>query len=226
MNTEKNYTMWLWAFVGVVLLGAVAAMIKLSYTASLTPNPAVQTVDIASSIVASDFVRNNPTASTTLVEYGDYQCPACGAYHSALKQIEKELGGKFRFIFRDSPLQQHPNARLAAQAAHAAGNQGKFWEMHDMIYETQRDWSEKNKTEAVAIFTSFAAKLKLDADKFSKDLFNNAIIDKIEASFDQGVGFGVDSTPTFFLNNVKLSPQSFADFRDAIANAANATSTR
>lgn len=216
MKQEQNYTIWLWVFVGVVLIGVVAAMVKLaSVTDSGTPNPA-QTVNILPSVSSTDWIRGNPNASTTLIEYGDFQCPACATFHTALLSIEKELGDNLRVIFRHFPLQQHANARIAAQATEAAGKQGKFWEMHDMIFEHQRDWSAKSKTDAIAIFSGYAQKLKLNIDTFGKDINDKAIIDKIEANFDQGVGFGVESTPTFFLNNTKLSPRSFAEFRDAI----------
>ncbi len=226
MKQEQNYTIWLWVFVGVVLVGVVAAMVKLaSVTNSGTPNP-VQTVNILPSVSSSDWIRGNPNASTTLIEYGDFQCPACATFHTVVLSIEKELGDNLRVIFRHFPLQQHANARIAAQAAEAAGKQDKFWEMHDMIYEHQRDWSEKSKTDAIAIFAGYAQKLKLNIDTFGKDINDNAIIDKIEDSFDQGVGFGVDSTPSFFLNNTKLSPRSYGEFRDAIFAAAGmSTST-
>ncbi len=225
MKQEQNYTIWLWVFVGVVLIGVVAAMVKLaSVTGAGTP-VAVQTVNILPSIDSSDWIRGNPNASTTLIEYGDFQCPACATFHSVVLAIEKELGDNLRVIFRHFPLQQHANARSAAQAAEAAGKQGKFWEMHDMIYEGQREWSEKSKTDAIAIFAGYAQKLKLNIDTFGKDMNDNTIIDKIEANFDQGVGFGVDSTPTFFLNNTKMSPRSYGEFRDAIFTAAGMSTT-
>ncbi len=225
MKQEQNYTIWLWVFVGIVLIGVVAAMVKLaSVTNSGAPTP-VQTVNILPSVSSADWIRGNPNASTTLIEYGDFQCPACATFHSVVLAIEKELGSNLRVIFRHFPLQQHTNARSAAQAAEAAGKQGKFWEMHDMIYEHQRDWSEKSKTEAIAVFAGYAQKLKLNIDTFGKDMNDNAIIDKIEANFDQGVGFGVDSTPSFFLNNTRLTPRSYAEFRDAIFAAASMSTT-
>lgn len=225
MKQEQNYTIWLWVFVGVVLIGVVAAMVKLaSVTNSGTP-AAVQTVNILPTVSSADWIRGNPNASTTLIEYGDFQCPACATFHSILLGIEKELGSNLRVIFRHFPLQQHANAIPAALAAEAAGKQGKFWEMHDMIYEGQRDWSLKSKTDAIATFAGYAQKLKLDIDTFGKDMNDDKLVDKIEDNFDQGVGFGVDSTPTFFLNNTKLVVRSYSEFRDAIYAAAGMSTT-
>lgn len=225
MKQEQNYTIWLWVFVGVVLVGVVAAMVKLaSVTGAGTP-VAVQTVNILPSVSPADWIRGNPNAATTLIEYGDFQCPACATFHSVVLAIEKELGDNLRVIFRHFPLQQHANARSAAQAAEAAGKQGKFWEMHDMIYEGQREWSEKSKTDAIAVFAGYAQKLKLNIDTFGKDMNDETIIDKIENNFDQGVGFGVDSTPTFFLNNTRMSPRSYSEFRDAIFAATGMSTT-
>jgi len=225
MKQEQNYTIWLWVFVGVVLIGVVAAMVKLASVTQSGTTPVAQTVNILPTVSSADWIRGNPNASTTLIEYGDFQCPACATFHSVILSIEKELGDNLRVIFRHFPLQQHANARSAAQATEAAGKQGKFWEMHDMIYENQREWSAKNKTDAIAVFAGYAQKLKLNIDAFGKDMNDNAIIDKIEANFDQGVGFGVDSTPTFFLNNTKISPRSYAEFRDMIFVAASVSTS-
>ncbi|MEI6346294.1 MAG: thioredoxin domain-containing protein [bacterium] len=225
MKQEQNYTIWLWVFVGVVLIGVVAAMVKLASVTQSGTTPVVQTVNILPTVSSADWILGNPNASTTLVEYGDFQCPACGVFSSVVNSIQKELGPNLRVIFRHFPLQQHANARTAAQAAEAAGKQGKFWEMHDMIYEHQRDWSEKSKTDAIAVFAGYAQKLKLNIDTFGKDMNDGKLVDKIEASFDQGVSFGVDSTPTFFLNNTKLSPRSYAEFRNAIFAAAGVSTS-
>ncbi len=225
MKQEQNYTAWLWVFVGVVLIGAVVAMVKLASVTQSGPVPVVQAVNILPTVSSADWIRGNPQATTTLIEYGDFQCPACANFHSVLLSIEKELGSNLRVVFRHFPLQQHANARIAAQAAEAAGKQGKFWEMHDMIYEHQRDWSLKSRTDAIALFVQYAQKLKLNIDAFNKDINDNAAIDKIEASFDQGVSFGVDSTPTFFLNNTKLTARSYGEFREAILVAAGMSTT-
>ena len=149
MKQEQNYTIWLWVFVGVVLIGVVAAMVKLASVTQSGTTPVVQTANILPTVSSADWIRGNPNASTTLIEYGDFQCPACATFHSILLPIEKELGSNLRVIFRHFPLQQHANARIAAQATEAAGKQSKFWEMHDMIYEGQRNWSAKSKTEAL-----------------------------------------------------------------------------
>lgn len=226
MNKEQtnDYRGWLWTFVGVILVASVIAMIRLAQTN--TPTAPVQTVKILSSVTKDDWARGNLTASTTIIEYGDFQCPGCASYFPIVKEIEKQYGSKFRFIFRHFPLQQHPNARLAAQASEAAGKQGKFWEMYEMLYSKQNEWAEKPNKDAAVIFTSYAEKLGLKSDQFKTDLYDSASIDKIEKSFDQGVGFGVDGTPTFFINDTRVPPmRTFAEFKTYIINAVASSTT-
>lgn len=151
------------------------------------------------------MTEGTPSAKVTMVEFGDFQCPACGAVHPAVKQIVSEYKDKVYFVFRNFPLPMHPNAPLAAQAAYAAGQQGKFWEMHDKLYESQDEWSEKPSGQAKDILTSFAKDLGLDMTKFESDLTKNAGNTKIQKDQNDGYQLGVDSTPTFYINGTKFS---------------------
>jgi protein-disulfide isomerase len=145
-----------------------------------------------------DQQTGNLQAKVTLVEYGDYQCPHCGHAHPLLKQLLKEMGTELRFVFRNFPLQEaHPAAYMAALAAEAAGQQGKFWEMHDTIFENQQNLHGH-------AFIDFAESLKLNLEQFARDWKSDEIQGKVEADFESGIRSGVNGTPTFFVNNEKL----------------------
>ncbi len=137
--------------------------------------------------------------SIVLVEFGDYQCSYCGKAYPLIKKLIAEEGSHFRFVFRNFPLQEsHPAAYMAALAAEAAGTQGKFWLMHDLIFENQRNLSADT-------LLDLAASLELDLHRFAADWKNPAIKDKVEADFESGLRSGVNGTPTFFVNNERLS---------------------
>ena len=143
------------------------------------------------------------SAKVVLVEFGDFQCPACAQAHPITKQFIEEYGDKLQFVFRNFPLPLHKNAVVAAQAAEAAGDQGKYWEMYDMLYVNQDAWSESN--DALKIFTTYAEQLGLDVAKFRDTISKKKHIDKINADTDDGIKLGVNSTPTFFINGEKQS---------------------
>ncbi len=142
------------------------------------------------------------SAKVTIVEFGDYQCPACRLAHPVVKQILEEYKGKVYFVFRNFPLPMHQNAQLGATAALAAGAQGKFWEMYDILYENQEEWGESAK--AKDLIKEYAADLKLDTAVFSQAL--DAQIGKavIQKDRDDGYQLAVNSTPTFYINGDKV----------------------
>ncbi len=149
----------------------------------------------------ADHVFNNTKSEVVLIEYGDFQCPGCGAAYPNLNTLLETYGDKISFVFRNFPLTSiHPNARAAAAAAEAAGLQGKYWEMHDYLYENQSDWSNLDAKERTGAFKQYAQGLGLDATKFEKDIASSNVNQKI--SFDQSLGTNakVNSTPTFILN--------------------------
>ncbi len=168
-------------------------------------------------VTAADWTRGGTeTAPATLVEYGDFQCPACGAYYPLVKQLEADFGPSVRMVFRHMPLWDlHPNALPAGLAAEAAGKQGKFWEMADMLYEKQKDWSTL--PSAKATFETYAETLGLDKAKFTADMEDKALLEKIQNSRKEGVQRGVQGTPTFYLNGKKLeNPQSYEAFKGLV----------
>lgn len=177
---------------------------------------------LSQQVSSADWARGNPSAKVALVEYVDFQCPACAQYHPIVKQLKEEFGTQVAFVVRHFPLSQvHPNAKPAARAAEAAGLQGKFWEMHDLLFERQSEWAPK--PSARGIFVSYAKELGLNTDQFEKDMNRDDIEDKIETQYGAGVASGVNATPTFFLNGAKLTnPGSLDMFRNMLTEAITA----
>lgn len=141
-----------------------------------------------------DHIQGPPTATVTLVEYADYECPYCGQAHEILVDLSPLLEGRARLVFRNFPLAQiHPHAQRAAEAAEAAGAQGMFWEMHDTLFENQQELDD----EALA---SYAVELGLDLSRFTRELAAGTFAGRVREDFLSGVRSGVNGTPTFFIN--------------------------
>ncbi len=146
---------------------------------------------------AGDHVQRSNEAQVTLVEYGDYECPYCGEAHQIVKRLQKKMDGDLRLVFRNFPLTEiHPHALAAAQAAEAAGLQSRFWEMHDLLYENQDTLEDED-------LITFARKLKLDVERFRRDLSSNEVTTKLQEDFSSGIRSGVNGTPTFYINGVR-----------------------
>ena len=157
-----------------------------------------------------DHSQGSTDARIVLVEYGDYQCPYCGAAYPVVKQIQKELGQRLRFIFRNFPLtNMHPQAHWAAESAEAASAQGKFWEMHDFLYENQKYLGDE------AHFARYEAKLHLDVSRIAREVAESAYSARIEEDFSSGVRSGVNGTPTFFINGTRYD--GAADLRPMVS---------
>ena len=145
-----------------------------------------------------DHIQGDLRTILTLVEYGDYQCPFCGAAYPEVKKVQKELGSKLRFVFRNFPLTNvHEFAMVAAETAEAAGAQGKFWEMHDFLYEHQRTLGDHS------VAPAQAKKLGLDTQKFEREISQHVYQKRIKDDFIGGVRSGVNGTPTFYVNGVR-----------------------
>lgn len=148
-------------------------------------------------------------APVTLEEFGDFECPPCGMLHPELKQIEHEYGQRVRIIFRELPLvPTHQHALAAARAAEAAGLQGRFWEMHDLLYENQKAWHAA--FDVRPIFESYAMRIGLDVERFKRDLSNEVVERRIFLDGKRAHSLGVEGTPTVFLNGRELSFESLA----------------
>jgi protein-disulfide isomerase len=145
--------------------------------------------------VNADDHREGPDdAPVTLVEYGDYECPHCGHAYPIVKLLQKKFGDRLRFVFRNFPLRQtHPFAEAAAETAEFAGAHRKFWEMHDLLFENQRELSQE-------LFPTLARRLKLNPTDLVESLAGGEFAERVQADFSSGVRSGVNGTPTFFIN--------------------------
>lgn len=159
----------------------------------------------------SNHVEGNTSSKVTLVEYGDYECPVCGSYYPVVKQVAAKYNTQIAFQFRNLPLSQvHQFAFASARAAEAASLQGKFWEMHDALYEGQTTWAQSQNPNTY--FTQYAQQLGLDMTKYQQDFASSAVNDTINADISAFKATGnQEATPTFFLNGKKLEPTQLTD---------------
>ena len=196
------------------LLGAAAVIglivfFKFAFTPTGENNDPVMT-----QVAADDWVKGASESANLLVEYADFQCPACAEYYPIVKRLGEERTD-VRIAYRHLPLRTiHTNAQLAAQAAEAAGIQEKFWEMHNTLYENQTEWAEQK--EPTEQFVLYAESLALDTDQFRADLTSDAVKQKVDSAYDNAVRFGIDSTPTFFLNGKRVQPRNYDGFVDLL----------
>jgi protein-disulfide isomerase len=173
-----------------------------------------------SNVAASNHVDGPDDAKVTLLEYGDFQCPACGTFYPLVEKIREEYGDRIKFQFRNYPLVQiHPNAFIASRAAEAAEKQGKFFEMYNLLYKNQQSWTSSSN--AGPIFEGYAQQLNLNAEQFKTDMESAGVADIINADVRAGQEAGVNSTPTFFINGKKIdkNPTSEEAFKKLIDDA-------
>jgi len=206
----------LWLLVALIIAGGIFGMVKLASRPASETGPVIS-VDVVNT---EDWVKGSRDAKVVLIEYSDFQCPACAFYYPILKKLAEEFGGKLAIAYRHFPLPNHQNAKSAAYAAEAAGRQGKFWEMHDIIFDNQNKW--KDKRNADEVFTDYAQGLNLNIDQFKADFASNEIRKKVGSAYQNSIKLGLNSTPTFFLNGKKLAnPRNYEEFRDIILQTIN-----
>ena len=192
--------------IAVVLLVAitVAWALMRSQPASPPINPAETSTAVIAPGADPPHVRGEASAPVTIEEFGDFQCPPCGALYPELKKVEHEYGSRLRVIFREFPLvPMHAHAGWAARSAEAAGIQGRFWEMHDKLYENQKAWTDL--PDARPVFTGYAKSLGLDMERFARDLEGEAVDRRIFLDGKRAHALGIVSTPTLFLNGREVS---------------------
>ena len=144
-----------------------------------------------------DHIQGPAEAAVTLVEYGDYECPYCGAAYPIVKEVQARMGERLRFVFRNFPITtSHPHAEQAAESAEAAAAQERFWEMHDVLYENQRHLEDED-------LRTYAEQLGLDVERFASELAEHAHAARVREDFMSGVRSGVNGTPTFYINGLR-----------------------
>jgi protein-disulfide isomerase len=148
-------------------------------------------------VTSQDHIQGLEDAQLTLVEYGDYECPSCGSAYPIVKRVQRHFGKQLRFVFRNFPLSEiHPHAESAAESAEFAAAQGRFWEMHDLLFENQRRLS-------VALYSELAEELGLSQTALMRALEEGEYKVRVRADFSSGVRSGVNGTPTFFINGTR-----------------------
>ena len=171
----------------------------------------------------SIHIRGSANAPVTIEEFGDFQCPPCGALSDPINQLEREYRPRLRVVFRHFPLPNHAHAREAAFVSEAAGLQGRFWEMHDLLYREQPVWSKA--ADVRLLFDSYAGMLGLNVDRFKKDMESEQVKEHVASDQKHGDAVGVNTTPTVFLNDRALAPSRLnpTGLHAAIDAAMNAT---
>jgi len=195
--------------VGLVALLSIAGGAVLYHTKRL-PAPSAPKQTSLKEGTEGGHIRGPADAPLTLEEFGDYECPPCGSLAAPLNQLEHDYRPRLRMIFRNFPLVTHLHARDAARAAEAAGLQGRFWEMHDLLYKEQSAWSRA--TDARVLFSAYAGTLGLDLARFEKDRDGDQVKERIAADEKRASALGVKTTPSIFINNQPVPPGGLHPF--------------
>lgn len=207
-NTSKkrrNKQLWTGGIIALV------ALLVISFFVSQSGDPIDETAFATLEVNALEpHVKGNADSEIRLIEYSDFQCPACKAAAPSLQALVDQYGDQFGFEYRHFPLRSiHPNAQEAAQAAEAAGIQGKFWEMHDLLFERQDQWSQSFNPER--FFREYAIELGLNEDRFRFDLKSNEVKDLVNSQFDQASELNIPGTPGFVFNGEIIDVNTFID---------------
>jgi len=188
-----------------------------------TPSSVSPSISIDENLLTKEtsHMTGQKEASVTVVEFGDYQCPACGQTYPLTEELIKIYGqnSDFNFVYRHFPLPQHKNAQIAAEAAEAAGAQGKFWEMHKLLYENQDEWSEDSNP--LPIFEKYAEALRLDTQEFIDALNGHTYADIVKSDASDGKKIPLDHTPTLFINGIEEKNISLYNLKEKINSLLN-----
>ena len=190
------------AVVAIATLGSGAMLYraKLPHLLTIPEDKRVAGKGDAESI----HIRGNANALVTLEEFGDFQCPPCGSMSGFLDELVKEYDPHLRIVFRNLPLRIHQHARTAALAAEAAGLQGRFWDMHDLLYREQATWSKADNPRE--LFDSYAGMIGLNLDQFKKDMEGERAKARVESDQERANALGVKVTPSVFINKQEVGP--------------------
>jgi protein-disulfide isomerase len=188
----------------IALLIIIVGVFGLAITQSNKDSAIKRKVENPKAVQADDHIRGKSDSKVYLITYGDYECPACNAWEPEIQKIKDEYKDRVAFIFRNLPLtDKHINAFAAARAAEAANLQGKFWEMHDLLYVKWEEWNGDNKS-AQTKFETYAQELGLDMAKFKTDYQSEVVADRINSDLVTASAVGADGTPTFLINGEKV----------------------
>ena len=208
-----------WAVFIVIVIAVIGGMVYMSNQSKLDVSD-ISDEQLAKFIDGedrngniTDHIIGNKDSKVIIIEYGDYQCPGCATAAPKARAVAEKYKDNVTLIFRNFPIStSHPNARAAAAAAEAAGFQGKFWEMHDLIYTNQDAWAQSSVKDRSDVFLDYARRLELKEDQFKTDLSDTQITKKI--NFDVAIGRkqGVTGTPSFYINGETVQSTNDADY--------------
>ncbi len=196
MATEKKFIIAIGIITLVLIIGASFIFGKQKPQEAQN---STDKVDEAQLLKDAKNTKGDPGAPVRIVEFGDFHCPACAAADPITKGVVEKNASKIYFVFRHFPLSVHPNSQISAKAAEAAALQGKFWEMHDVLYEKQNEWATSQSPKD--LFDQYAQSIGLDVKKFDSDL--DSVTGQVHSDYSLGGNVGVGSTPTFFINGQK-----------------------
>lgn len=215
-----------WMIFAIIVVAIVGGMIYISTQNRLNVsdinNDQLNTIIGAESRNGdiADHEIGSKSPKVTIIEYADYQCPGCSAAAPKAKALAEKYKDHVRLIFRNFPIaSSHPNARAAAAVAEAAGLQGKFWEMNELLYVNQDAWKNANITERDNIFKSYAEQLKLNIDQYKADVASNRVKNKIDFDMALGRKHGVAATPTFYVNGKNTEMDSSGSIESSVKEA-------
>lgn len=213
---ERSKKLKKWSLSLVIILGLAFAGYKfVSWYKTPIEDSDIFSQEVSGVSTENEWVKGNPEARVTLVEYSDFQCPACAGFSEYVERLSEDFSDDLKIIYRHFPLESiHDNAFAAARAAEAAGKQGMFWQMHDILFERQTDWSD----EAIPgeKFAEYAVDLELDEVKFIDDFESDSAKQNVKDDLTSAQQLGLNSTPTFLLNNEVVRPNNYDEFKELI----------
>lgn len=222
MKIQGGQKATVWFIVGFLVVATVVTIVAAVVSSGSLEGPSGRSDIPAPPVTDSDWAVGPRDAKVTLIEYADFQCPACKSYHPMVKRLLAEYGDRILFVSRNFPLYSiHPNAGISAQAVEAAGLQGKYWEMYDILFERQGEWASTRTNQVVERhFNGYAEEIGLDLERFGEDINSDQVLRRIEADVDSARDVGVNSTPTFYMNLQQIqNPRSYDEFKSIIDNA-------
>ena len=201
----------MWSVIGLLAVGAIVGLVILSNRKSMDYDPREVHFANDSNGQIDEHYFGNLDSEVVLVEYGSFQCPACATASTRIQALKDEYGDRVLFIFRNFPLSNQPNSRAAAAAVEAAGLQGKYWEMHNLVFARQSEWSRSSAQRRAEQFRGYAEGLGLDIEEWNRDFASNRVRDKINFDLALGREDNVEGTPFFLLNGRALTPQEWGN---------------
>ena len=204
----------IWGGIALASIAGIALLVKLAGTSSSTAP--IETPNLPE-VSANEIIVGEKNAKVSIIEYSDFQCPACASYNPVVNKLLSDYSGKVRLVYRFFPLRTiHKNGIISSQAGYAAWKLGKFSEMKDELFVNQKDWESLDEGKAKEAFIDYAKGLKLDGNKFKEIMNSNEAKNAVLDGEKEALGLGLNSTPTFFLGNKRVQPGGYEDFKKLI----------